>query len=325
MFPLLSRRIVLISLLTISICTVLIGIFSYEWAKRTVRSEFVGVSSSYFAKSNDLIAQYMNHMEETAKVMLENPVIAHEIRKPGVSMEVQPVLDHFSQALDVKLLGISIYKPNGTLYSLSRMSNIPSLDQLREDSRIREFLTLSSPASAWLLRDRNLAQYYAYSANDALTYLAKTYDDDGSLLGLMVIDLDVQPLFDFLSTTNELFRQSELFLVRGNEDVLYDPEDGVKRAPGAADLGKIKEDPKGSFVSTGGDRLVLFQSVLNLDSKMVMSIPLKNTDANLRALRMSIFWYSLLFGSLSVCLAVLLRSSIIKPLRQLYKRIRTFV
>lgn len=325
-FRLLSRRIVFISFLTISVCTVLIGIFSYEWAKRTVHSEFAGVSSSYFAKSGDSIVQYMNSMEETAKVMLDNPVIAHEIRQPYVSTKVQPVLDNFSLSLDAKLLGISIYKTDGTLYSLSRMSNIPSLDQLREDARIRDFLTSSSAPSAWLLRDRDLAYYSvnSYAVNGTLTYLAKAFDDNGSLLGVMVIDLDLHPIFDFFGTTNKLFRDSELFLVGDNGEVVDASADAQKRAPAAGDLDPIKKDPKGSFISAKGHRLVLFQTVLNADAKMVMSLPLSNADSQLRALRWSIILYTFLFGALAVVLAVMLRGSIIKPLSQLYKRIRTF-
>lgn len=327
MFRFLSRRIVLISFLTISVGTVLIGIFSYEWAKRTVQSEFADVSSSYFAKSNDSVAQYRSHMEETAKVMLENPVIAHELRQPNVSTEVQPVLDQFSLSLDVKLLGISIYQTNGTIYSLSRMSNVPSLDRLRDDARIRAFLNSSSSSSAWMLRDRNQTPDYVNfdARNGTLTYLTKAFDDHGSLLGLMLIDLDPNQLFDFFGTTNKLFGQSELFLLRGNDSIVYASGYTDQRAPAAGDLRNIKKEPEGSFQSAAGDRLVLFRTVLNADTKIVMSIPLQNADTELRALRVSIVAYTLLFGSLAVFLAVLLRASIIKPLSLLFKRIRSFV
>jgi len=326
-FRLLSRRIVLISLITVTACTILIGLFSFQWAKRTVEAEFMGVSSSYFAKSNDLIVQYMNNMEEKARVILDNPVIAREIREPRVSREVQPVLDHFSQSLDVKLLGISIYKPDGTLYSLSRMSSIPTYEQLKEDAPVRDLLNRPSASSAWTLRNRNLAQYSVNfnRENGALTYLAKSYDDRGGLLGLMVIDLDVGTLFDFLGTTNKLFRQSQLFLIRDNEEGVYAAYAADRSAPGAADLRKIKRDPEGAFISADGSRLVLYQPILGADAKIAMSIPLKNIDGNLRTLRLSIVLYTVLFGLLAVALAILLRRSIVRPLSQLYKRIRAFV
>lgn len=327
MFRRLSRRIVLISLLTISICTLLIGIFSYQWAKKTVRSEFMTVSSNYYRNSNELIVQHMNYIEETAKVILNNPIIDHELEQTKVSTELQPVMDNLSSGLDVKLLGISFYKTNGTVYSLSRMSDLPTLDKLREDETINRFMDNAADKSKWTFRQQNLPYYYTnvVHSNGTLSYLLKAFRDNGSLLGMMVVDLDANKLFDFFSTDNALFRQNKLFLLLDGQTIGYPASDASRDTPDARDLSRIKKDPEGSFVSAKGDMLVLFQPILNSATKMVMNIPLNNSASMLQSLQMSILLYTLMSSSLAVVLAILLQRSIVRPLNQLYKRIKTFI
>jgi hypothetical protein len=328
MFRRLSLRIVLITLSAIAICTILIGIFSFQWAKRTVQSEFIEVSSTYYRNSGELLSQYMNYVEESAKVMLNNPVVVRAVRQPQVSMELQPVLDNLSAGQNLKLAGISIYKTDGTVYSLSRMSNMPSLQALQQDERIRSFEGNSAQKSMWLFRSKdNVGRDYAnsYSPNGALSYLLKTFDDSGSLLGIMIIDLDANKLFDFFSTDNALFRQSNLFLVRDGKDVGGSPLNASKEVPDAGDLAQITKDPAGSFISSRRDRLMLFHSVLGSSTKIVMDIPLRNATSKLHALPLSIVLLTLLSSTLAVLLAYLLKTSIVRPLTQLYKRIRAFI
>jgi len=325
MFRHLSRRIVMISLLTISICTLIIGIFSFQWARKTVQSEFVEVSSNYFHNSNESLDQYLGYIEETAKVILNSPQIAFEIQQPKVSIELPGLLDDLSLGLNLKLLGISIYKTNGTIYSLSRMSNMPSLDKLKEDPNIRRFIDHSPEKFNWTFRYKNLSSYGdSFSSNGTLSYLLKTFGENGVLAGIMIIDIDGNKLFDFFSTNNALFHQSKLFLLRDDESIAYSASVGNKDAAEPKDLNKIIKDPEGSYISANGDQLMLFQSVLNSDTKIVMGLPLSNSIEKLHSLRKSIIVFMLLSGSLAVLLSILLKNSIIRPLNQLYKRIRMF-
>jgi hypothetical protein len=328
MFRHLSLRIVAITLSTIAICTILIGVFSYQWAKRTVQSEFIEVSSNYYRNSDELLVQYMNYIEETAKVMLNNPVVVRDIRQPQVSMELQPVMDNLAVGQNLKLTGVSIYKTNGTVYSLSRMSNMPSLQTLQQDERIRSFVDNSAQKSMWLFRNKEtVGRNYAssYSPNGALSYFLKTFDDNGALLGIMIVDLDANQIFEFFSSDNTLFRQSKLFLVRDGKDVGGSPFNANKDVPDVADLQQITKDPEGSFVSSRGDRLILFHSVLDSNTKIVMDVPLRNATSKLHALPLSIVLLTLLSSTLAVLLAYLLKMSIVRPLTQLYKRIRAFI
>lgn len=323
MFRHLSRRIVMISLLTITICTLVIGIFSYQWAKRTVQSEFIEVSSNYFRNSNESLDQYLGYIEESAKVLLNSPEIASEIQQNKVSTELPGLLDDLSLGMNLKLLGISIYKTNGTIYSLSRMSNMPSLDKLKEDPNIQRFIDNSAAKFNWTFRYKNLSTYGdSFRSNGTLSYLLKTFGDNGALLGVMIIDIDEDKLFDFFSNDNALFHESKLFLLRDDERVVYSLSDRDKEAAYPGDLAKIIKDPEGSLISAKGEQLMLFGSVLNSDTKIVMGLPLSNSFDNLHSLRKSIILFMLFSGSLAVLLSVLLKNSIIRPLNQLYKRIR---
>ncbi|UUZ80245.1 hypothetical protein LJK88_35740 [Paenibacillus sp. P26] len=48
MFKKLSRRIMLITISGLSFCIAVMGVFAYQWAKKTVLFETVQVSSNYF-------------------------------------------------------------------------------------------------------------------------------------------------------------------------------------------------------------------------------------------------------------------------------------
>jgi hypothetical protein len=328
MFRRLSFRIVIITLATISICTILIGLFSFQWAKRTVQSEFKEVASNYYRNSGELLVQYMNYIEESAKVMLNNPTIVREIRLPKVSTELPPVLDNLAASQNLKQAGVSIYKTDGTVYSLGRMSNMPSFQTLQQDGRIRSFTDNSALKSTWLFRNKENVGHdnaNSYSSNGTLSYFLKTFDDNGSLLGMMIIDLDANNIFDFFSTDNALFRQSKLFLVRDGKDVGGSPLNANNEVPDAGDVEQIAKDPEGSFISSRGDRLMLFHSILDSNTKIVMDVPLRNATSRLRSLPLSLALLTLLSSTLAVLLAFLLKQSIVRPLTQLYKRIRAFI
>ncbi|WP_248927205.1 hypothetical protein [Paenibacillus hamazuiensis] len=327
MFRLLSLRIVMIALSTISVCTILIAIFSFQWAKRTVQAEFIEVSNNYFRNSNEQLVQYMNSIEETAKVILNNPMMADEIRQPKVSMELQPVLDNLSVGLNLKVLGISIYKIDGTVYSLSRMSNMPPFQTLQENRAIRNFIGQSSEKSAWVIRDgEDGAGGTANRSGGTLTYLLKAFDDSGSLLGIMIVDLDAAKALDFFNTTNSLFRRSQTFLFHDGKNIARMLPDANKDALDTEDLDIIQQAPEGAFVSDSGDRLILFRPVLGSGTdKIVMDIPLENAMSKLHSLKVSLFLLTLLSSSLAVLLAVLLKRSIVRPLAELYKKIRAFL
>lgn len=329
MFRRLSRRIVIISLSTISVCTFIFGLFSYQWAKRTEQSEFIAISTNYYHNSYESLIQHMKYLEETAKVILTNPIVSRELQQTKVSTEIQPILDNFSIGLDSQLLGISIYQTNGTVYSLSRMSNLPTLDQLQGDRLIRRFMDNSSQTSVWVFRNNNLPIYYfhdtPYSSKGTFTCLLKAFNDTGALSGIMAIDLDANKLFDLFSNNTALFHPSRLFLIHDSQDIVSLAAYSSKEEPDPKDLQKIKKDPEGSFVSASGERLILFHSILNTDTQVVMELPLNNSMSKLHSLGTSLLLITLISISIAVLLALLLKMSIVRPLSQLYKKIKKFV
>ncbi|KIL38639.1 hypothetical protein SD70_25045 [Gordoniibacillus kamchatkensis] len=325
MFHRLSRRIVSITLLSVSAFTVLIGLFSYQWAKKTVVSEFIGMSTHYFDSSCNLLAQNLNYIGETAKMIMNNPNVAVAIRNPAVSPEISLMLDSFA-AMNLDIKGITLYIPDGTSYSMSRLSNVPSLDKLREDDRIRRFLDDPEAKFLWISRYRGLTSYYnyQYGPNGTLTYLLKWSGDGdhGGLSGTMAVDLDAEKLFAFFQTSNAAFHENRLFLIRDGTDIVSSPINGNDDKLSPRDLPTINGSEQGWFLSADGSELILHRTVMSSNTQIVMAAPLKQSIARLSALRWSIILLTMFSGMFAVLLAVLLKTSIIRPLNHLYIKMK---
>ncbi|PYI55553.1 cache domain-containing protein [Paenibacillus flagellatus] len=323
MFKRLSRRIVLITLLSVSAFTVAIGFFSYYWAKRTVLSEFIAVSTNYFQSSNDLLAQYLNYTGETAKMIANNPNVAGAVEKPHVSSEVSPLLDSLAYGMNTDIRGISLYKTDGTIYSLSGMSNLPSLEQLRQEEPIRRFIESAEPKSMWISRYKHLSSYYnyRYGANGTFSYLLKWTDDRGAVSGIMVIDLDANRLFGFFQTDNSIFVQNRLYMLRDGDNLIRSSPGDQAESLDPDDLGQLTGS-EGKFVSADGGRLILYNTIMDSNTKIVASIPLKQSISHLSAMKGAVVLLALFSCIGAALLAAMLRTSIVRPLSQLYVKMK---
>lgn len=328
MFRRLSRRIVLITLLSVSVCTLAIGLFSYQWAKKTIVSEFVDVSSNYYQNSYDLLQQYLNYIGETAKMIASNPNVAREIQKTDASSsDLSQLLDGITFGMNLEIRGISLYKEDGSVVTLNRMSNVPPLEALTEDERIRRFVGDPGTKFMWISRYKNLSLYYngQYRENGTYSYLLKWAGDKGDPLGMMVIDLDLDRLFNFFNTENVMFQDNRLLLLRDGDNWASSSPNGKNDGGFAlSDLAQIKNAREGRFISHQGDKLVLYRELMDPDTKIVMTIPLKHSITRISGLKQSILSLSVLSVLIAAMLALMLKASIVRPLTHLYTRMRAF-
>ncbi|UUZ93621.1 cache domain-containing protein [Paenibacillus sp. P25] len=327
MFKKLSRRIMLITISGLSFCIAVMGVFAYQWAKKTVLFETVQVSSNYFRSSNDLLEQYLNYIGETAKMIANNPGITETAWRPNVPpSKVSLLLDRLTFGMNMDVKGISLYRPDGTVFTLSGMSNVPSMEKLKEEEPIRRFMNDSGEQWKWLSRYKNLSPYYydRYSTNGTFSYLLKWTVSEGGTPGTMIVDLDADKLFGFFRTDNDLFRHNCLFLIRDGENIVHSSLSGSADDAAPQDLTQLNNGLEGRFISADGDQLYLYHTVMNSNVKIVVSIPPRDSVSNLSALKWSIVLLGPLSGLFAVILALMLKRSVTRPLAQLYGRMRAF-
>lgn len=326
MFKELSRRIVLITLLSVSVFTVGTGIFSYQWAKRTITGEFVEISSNYFQSSNDLLEQYLNYIGETAKMIANNPNLAAAVQSSDRTVAVPRLLDSFAYGMNLDIMGVALYTADGMIYSLSKISNVPPMEELAKAPRIRAFLNDPDQTSLWHSRYRNLSSFYnyQYSKEGTFSFLLKWAASDGSPPGTLVIDLDINKLFSFFVSSNAMFRDNGLFLVRDGTDLVVSSSNPEPDGLNSGILRKISSGTEGSFLLQDREQLYLYSTVMDSNVKVILAIPFRNSLASLSALRWSITLLALLSCLLAVVLAFMVKSSIIRPLTRLYTRMKAF-
>jgi len=327
MFKRFSRRILLITLVSVSAFATASGLFSYYWAKRTVLSEFVSVSSNYFQTSRELLEQYLNSTGETAKVIANNPNLAVAARGPNAYGEVPRLLDVLASGMNPDIRGIALYAADGTVYSLSRMSNLPSLKQMMAEEPVRRFLEDGKRQSAWISRYRDLSSYYDYRyvENGTFSFLLKTgQGGESGVPGTMVVDLDAVQLFRFFASDHPFFAGNRLYLVRDGTDIVPSAS-GSEASPFAEDdLRRVNGGTGGRFTSEDGSRLVLYETILESNAKIVAAIPLQSSYAHLSPLGRTVLLLGLLSGAFALALAFWLRAGIVRPLSQLYERMKSF-
>lgn len=319
MFKRLSRRIVLFILLSISVITVAIGVYSYSWVRNTVISEYIEMSLNYAHSSNDLMTQYLNYVAETGKMIASNPSVSTAISRPNASSEVTTLLDNLALSMNIDIAGVTLYMEDGNHYSISKLSNVPALENIAEDQRVSHFMDEPESIEMWISR-YNLSAYYnqLYSAEGVFSYLLK-FSIQGKK-GLMVIDLNPRKLFEFYESDNPLFQHQQLFLVRDGENIIraFQAEQDEAQAP--LDLHKINAHKDGWFLAK--DQLVIHDTIKSSNTQIVMSSPLQHSTSQLSALRWSIIVLSFLSGVIAIVISGMLKNSIIRPLTSLYSRMK---
>ncbi|WP_080839146.1 hypothetical protein [Cohnella massiliensis] len=326
MFKKFSRRIALITIVSVSAFTAVVGALAYEWAKRTVVSEFAAISANSFQSSFELLEQFLNATGETAKMIANNPNLAVAVGSPNAFGEASLLLDSLAYGADLNILGISLYRPDGTVYAMSGMSNFPPFEQLAAETAVRRFLDDPDLQTMWVSRYRNLASYYNYRyvENGTFSLLLKGASVREAMTGtVMVFDLETVALFDFFVTNNALFSQNRLFLVRDGSDIVRYASGPGEEAIEADDLRRLNESPGGRFVSIGGDRLILHETILGSNTKIVAAVPLTGSLSRLEPLKGAVLLLGLVSAAGAVAAAIWLRASIVRPLNQLYLKMKS--
>lgn len=322
MFRQLSQRIILIFLLSVWISTCILSIIAYRWAERTLTTQFTDISLNYFRSSDDRLTHFLKYTEENFKLIANHPEITKAMVDPVFSLEASRLMNSLVFDLNLDITDVTVYSTSGFTYSVSKLLKVPPMEKLREIPQIQAFLDQSVEKYIWTPRYHgvNGENDQTYASTDVLSYLLKM-EASGQLLGTIVVDVDTQQLFQFFQTKNVLFHDNNMLLIRNGTNLSHPLYESSKSQLAPADLQKINNTDKGHFVSTSNNQLILFSTIANSDTKMVMLNPLKEPTKQLTMLKWSLIAFSILFCIFSVYTAVQLRNSIIQPLKRLYNKI----
>ncbi len=167
---------------------------------QTFYNTFLQNSENLLLQKQKTIRLFLELIEETSMQFPETTEGFEEITLN---------LDAVAQT-NQNILGTAYISPSGTLYTASRTSGYPSVEDLRQVDEIRTFME-STKSSCWLVRNSVIPAFYnnhRYSAeNGVLTYIKKQNS------GYLLIDIAPESLYSIL----ELPRNSNI----KNPAVLY--------------------------------------------------------------------------------------------------------
>ena len=332
MFKKLSMRIILISFFSIWSCTLVLSISTYNWAKKSVTAEYINVAQNYFKSSNDNLKQYLNFTEGTLKMIANSPSILVNLNKYTYVFGFSKVLNNLVRDINPDIQGAAIYRPNGDVYYMDRMSEMPDLNRIQENPLIHEWMFKQDALGLWLARFQNIPLYYSNNNSGdildcVLTNLLKIYDSSKPshhLLGYFITDLDIGKLFEFYTTQNRLFQKSDLALIIDQKKTIYRNKNPLFYMLQPRDLQKINNQPNGWFMVDNGKYVLLFDTVINSKIQVVLMIPVMNALNQIQSLKWTIISLCIIMAILSIVVAIKLRDNLIKPLRGLYKKIQKF-
>ncbi|MBD1382278.1 cache domain-containing protein [Metabacillus arenae] len=325
MFNVLSKRIVLFTVLPVLICSTLLSLFSYLWFQHTLQKQFEQLALSYFQSSSDSLTQYLHYSEEMSKWITNNPKVAKAISETEHLKEVSTIFDQMIYNNNVDISGVTIYKKNGDIYTPSRTSHVPSFSQLIENTNLKAFTQNTQKKYIWISRYQSISSFYnnRYSNDGIFSYILKLYDTDNQLLGYIVVDLDLKTLYDFFQTSNKLFNKSQVFMIRDQKDIAGSTKSAtIKLNPN--DLSKMNQKNDGTFISNDRKQLIMFDTMMDSNTKIVMSIPTKNAYQYSVLFKALLILFTILFTFSSLYIGIALKKSIIEPITRLYQKMQAF-
>ncbi len=322
-FKHLTKRIFLISIISITSLTLLVAWVSFNWSKKILYQQFVKVSSNYFTGSNNNISQFLNGIAELSKLISANPALVYTLKNDRFVPGTDQILKSTASGLNLDVVGIAIY---GKGYSYSSISGMTPLDTLLKNPAIEDFSMSPEKNSLWVSRYKDISLLYNDSIDyrdGVLSYLLKMYDKEKNVVGYALVDIDVKTIFNFFDNQNRIFDGNSIYIIRDKEDVLPSPYNNSSEKISGADLKKVK-DTKGYFVSSDGKKLILYDNVADMDIKTAMAIPIKNAFGKSTEYIGIFIIFTAVFFVFSIYIACALDKSITRPLTHIYYKMKSF-
>lgn len=198
----------------------------------------IGVTASTTAKTyRSLVGQRAKSFSNELDIYLSS-VDASLYRLSHDSKVVNELLEEGGASLDATLnttceysfpiSGITLYAPDGRIYTSSRLGGVPSLDTLKKADDLRDFFDGNESAGLFM-RFSELAVTYNNihypPQNGAISYLRRVVND-GEDIGYIVADILPSELY--ASFSDGMIEGGNAYIVTGNR-YLADDENAAKR------------------------------------------------------------------------------------------------
>jgi hypothetical protein len=307
MFRKLNIRIVLLVFLSLWLTSLTIGIFAYLYAKNTMTKQFHSVFDSYFKSSGDNLAHDLNYTVEMFRMIGTHPQVRKALDNPEYDSRLPHQLDSLILNSTLRIQGMTLYTVNGLTYTTSLTSNPPALAHLASLPKFAQWKAASTDEPLWIWRGpADVHDFYngKYGNSGVLTLSIKLLSASSAPLGYTVVDLDPEYLFRFFQTKNALLQGVGVGITNADGQLLADsrtaPSSGIHSA------------------------FSVLQQIQNSEDSLIVVIPESALSEPLRVLRKFLILATVSFALFSIAISLFLRRLIVKPLSNLYLKMRGF-
>jgi hypothetical protein len=286
----------------------------------------VNLSVQYTIQQNQNAQLYIKLIEETSKLVSDNPNMIHSLQVSGYDNTIVKVLDGV-RASNLNITGISVYGENGLIYMSNNVSNIPSYSQLKSDGILRRQIPYGQ-SSYWLARYKNISEFYTtYPYPDRkygiFTYVSKIFDKDKNMLGYLLVDTNMISLYNFFNPENNaLFKHSSTYIITDSNDILSAPFSTALNRFVINDIKKNRNMKKDYLISSNKQEILVFSKIPNYSDTIITVISLDTIYRQTHLLLAVMLALTALFAALSVLVSSILSKSISQPLIGLYIKMK---
>ena len=211
MFKRLFRNIYLPIVILAVILVLFIDIFSIIMLTDTMSIAYANNGQKRITRTLDSCQLYISSAAaSTYNLSLDEEIIS-ELSNPSGRTLIDKLDSTCNYSL--KINAVCVYAKNGTIYTSSEVAQVPSLNELKEITDIKNFIDGTENATI-SLRTKNIAEIYnniAYPDNmGVITCCQKVYDDD-EVVGWIFTDILPSNLYDFIFTSGQ-FQNAVAFI-----------------------------------------------------------------------------------------------------------------
>lgn len=337
MFQRLKRKINLIISIALSLVILSTSILAYTMLKSIIYNHYKLLVTQCIEQSNKNARLYMYLIEEETNYFAADSSLVHFLKQGKFDSRIIAILDGLKN-MNLNILGVSVYSQNNMAYTSNNVSNAPPLQWILDNEIPPDFIKDPNQQSGWMLRYKFMDQSYYFSykkgKTGVLSLLHKIMDFNGNLIGIMIVDTDVDALNRFYQ--NEL---SEYFDLHGSYLITESERALAKQTPSKAERKKVKrltmnsDNKKSDDGNKGNSGIRIFQqngkdliavsSIPSSSGNIVVHVLMDPLNSKLSGLRTWLILLSVLLILFSIGISGALTESIINPLNHLYRKMKS--
>ncbi|HHV99835.1 MAG TPA: hypothetical protein GXX36_09750 [Clostridiaceae bacterium] len=322
MFIALERKIKVFLIIIIIMAALINSLTVNLTIRKNIYDHSVQLSQQHIKQQNQNLRLNMNLIEETSRLISENPVIKESLETTDFSDKVIPLLDSL-RASNLNILGVTVYGSNGILYLSSNTYNAPKFEKVKDNFH---FLNkLAEKNSYWMVRTKDIPSFYNYnsvSKTGIFTCAICIKNNHGESLGYLFVDTNINSIYDFYKPDDSgmFYNKSSIYIITSDKKTLtspYNPPLGIGLQ--LADINMIPPFMDSSYtIEKNRKSIITYYPIPNSSDTVVIVTPL-DLNSQLGTLITVLLVLGFSFVLVSFLLIKILSKSIIYPLTRLYE------